>query len=216
MVDLYETGDELYFFGFSRGAYTVRSLAGLIRKCVVLRRERSQLVGEAYRIYRLGLHDGPAEVTGVDGSEAVAFRQANSIADVPIHSIGVWDTVGALGIPLSLRNPIRWVVNRSLQCRDVRLSRIVRHAYQALAIDEKREAFAPAIWQRHTEAPAEQVVEQRWFYGCHSDVGGGNGNTSASDITLRWMLEKAQNASLEIDIVICRHAGLGGPDGADQ
>ena len=199
IVDNYEVGDDLYFFGFSRGADTVRSLAGLIRKCGILRKQESDRVERAYDIYRLPKNPDTVDRDGVDGTIATEFRDAYSVIPARIHFIGVWDTFGSLGIPLGRRNPITYWANRSLQFHDVDLSTRVTHAYQALAIDEKRATFTPAIWRKQPTAPADQAVEQRWFPGCHSDVGGGNAHTGLSDAALRWMIEKAVTAGLALD-----------------
>ena len=182
-------GDRIYFFGFSRGAYTVRSAAGLIRKCGILHRHEGDLLDAAYRLYRK-----PDKTP--DTPEAIKFRADHSIDPVPIRCIAVWDTVGALGIPTNL--PLRFLSRRNHQFHDVRLSSRVAFAFQALAIDERRKVFEPTIWEQSEKAD-DQVFEQAWFPGGHCDVGGGHADSGLSKGALGWMLQKAQVAGLEFD-----------------
>ncbi len=188
VIDSYVIGDELYLFGFSRGAFTVRSLAGLINKCGILSRDARGVIPQAYDLYcsrRPEAH--PRE------HEATLFRRTYSVEDVTrIAFIGVWDTVGALGNPLRLRTISPW--NRF---HDTNLSRYVRHAYHALAIDETRQNFSPTLWnQQSTEFG--QIMEQRWFVGVHSNVGGGYPDVGLSDIALAWLAGKAGEVGLGI------------------
>ncbi len=183
----YEPGDELYFFGFSRGAYTARSLTGLIRNCGVLQSQYLNLVNEAYALYR----DRNA-ITHPDSDLMMAFKTKYSQI-TRIKFIGVWDTVGALGIPLSM-----WS-NKQYQFHDVKLSKDIDYAYHAIALDEKRRLFQPTLWEvaKDTKNPElKQEVEQVWFPGVHSNVGGGYADTGLSDIALLWMIEKAQGTGL--------------------
>ena len=183
----YEPGDEVYLFGFSRGAFTVRSLAGLVRKCGILRKTNGTRFEEAYAFYR-----GPVRPRD---PEATAFR-AKHAHETKVKVLGVWDTVGALGIPGRLRA----LTMRRHRFHDVKLSSSVERAYQALAIDERRRAFEPAIWETDP-ANAGQVVEQTWFPGAHSDVGGGYPACGLSDAAFVWMAERAQRAGLALDPV---------------
>lgn len=190
LISCYEPGDELFFFGFSRGAFTVRSLGGLIRNCGILRREAADRVDHGYALYRSrapGAH--PRE------RESVLFRRSYAVSDiVPIHFIGVWDTVGALGNPLLANG----YLSRRQIFHDTNLSSTVAHAYQALAIDEKRRHFRAALWNRQAHA-TQQVLEQAWFAGVHSNVGGGYANSGLSDIALEWMVGKARDCGLGLD-----------------
>ena len=183
-------GDELYFFGFSRGAFTARSAAGFIRNAGILRREHADRTNDAYALYR---SDNPT--TKPRGIEATLFRQSYSHEAV-VHFIGVWDTVGALGIPLS-GWPLVDLFNRRWQFHDTTLSSTVHAAFQALAIDEQRAPFRPTLWTQSPDAPDTQRLEQVWFAGVHSDVGGGYPEHQLSDITLRWMVERARSCGLE-------------------
>jgi uncharacterized protein (DUF2235 family) len=190
LVDNYEPGDSIFLFGFSRGAYTVRSLGGLIRKCGVLRPERRGLVPSAYGFYReRGADNHP------DSERARRFRAEHAVADrTPILFMGVWDTVGSLGNPL-IRHGF---VGRMLRFHDCKLSSLVRHACQALAIDEHRRHFRPALWEQQAHA-TDQVMEQAWFIGAHSDVGGGYPDGRLSRLALRWIALKAAAQGLALD-----------------
>jgi hypothetical protein len=142
-----------------------------------------------------------------DQPDVVEFRQAHSHANpahkpgekysnvVDVQCIGVWDTVGSLGIPLrSLR---WWPWNRRYRFHDHRLSGNVKHAYHAVAIDERRGTFPATLWDG---VPRKgQVVEQVWFSGVHNEVGGGCRDTGLSDLTLAWMVEKANSCGLAFD-----------------
>jgi uncharacterized protein (DUF2235 family) len=187
----YEAGDEVFLFGFSRGAYTARSLAGMVRKCGILDRKSVGNYLEAIALYRRR-DDGGAEAPA-----ALDFRKRFSITrdlPIPIKLVGVWDTVGSLGIPL---RGVRNLTQARHQFHDVQLSRVVEHAYHALAIDERRGPFAPTLWYKQKDT--EQTVEQVWFAGAHSDVGGGYAEAGLSDIALEWMIAKASGAGLAFD-----------------
>ncbi len=188
----YEPGDQLYLFGFSRGAYTARSLAGLIRNCGILKNNDLSLIREAYRIYR-----ARNPITDPKGEEALAFKQKHAYYEnLRIKFIGVWDTVGALGIPSRW---FQWYNNQKYQFHDTTLSSITEYAYQALAIDEKRSNFMPTLWEKSDKVlrgEVPQLVQQVWFPGVHSNIGGGYPDKGLSDITLNWMVKKAQAAGL--------------------
>lgn len=189
----YKPGDEIYLFGFSRGAYTARSIAGFIRNCGILKPENIHLVDKAYNLYR-----DRNDYTKPDSDLMKSFRDAYCVEDETfIHFIGVWDTVGALGIPL----PWYKIANmQRYKFHDVKLSSQVRHAYHALAIDERRSLFSPTLWEKSNTVknnPShKQVLEQRWFCGVHSNVGGGYVDCKLSNICLQWIIEKAEGAGL--------------------
>lgn len=192
VVENFTPGDELFFFGFSRGAYTVRSVVGFIRNCGILRPEFVDKIGEAYALYR-----NRKDRTRPAAAEARRFREAYSY-ESRIRFIGVWDTVGALGIPLSGFRLIH-LFNRRFQFHDTELSREVDAAFQALAIDEHRRPFRPSVWRKHPLADGQQV-EQMWFSGAHSDVGGGYPEHELADITLAWMAERARSCGLALNL----------------
>ncbi len=190
IIDHYNQGDELYFFGFSRGAFTVRSLAGLIRNSGILRRENKGMVSKAYSLYQFrSKRYHPKEL------EATLFRRSFAVVETTrIKFIGVWDTVGSLG------NPLFWngVVNSRYRFHDTKLSTTIDFAFQALALDEQRSNFRPSLWHQQSGA-ISQVLEQVWFMGVHSDVGGGYPESQLSDVSLCWMLTKAAECKLSFE-----------------
>ncbi|MEO6549041.1 MAG: DUF2235 domain-containing protein [Ferruginibacter sp.] len=192
----YEKDDELYLFGFSRGAYTVRSLAGLIRNCGIMKHQYLHLVDEAYHLYR-----DRTKLTHPDSDLMKAFKKsygASGEEETPIKFMGVWDTVGALGIPLRWFNSL----NKKYEFHDVKLSNQIQYAYHALAVDEKRKLFEPALWELSEDANQvvnAQICEQVWFPGVHSNVGGGYNDSGLSNTTLLWMINKAADIGLEFD-----------------
>lgn len=193
----YDEGDEVYIVGFSRGAYTARSLVGMIRNVGLIKKSRASkaLVMAAYLLYRTR-EDGP------DSVAAQFFRRTNS-REIKIKFVGVWDTVGALGIPLNVLSAAN---QEFYQFHDTRLSGIVEQAYQAVAVDEHRKHYDVCLWEP-IEKPA-QTIEQRWFVGAHSDVGGGYATRQLSDLPLKWMMEKAAGAGL----AMANHAWPGTDD----
>jgi Uncharacterized alpha/beta hydrolase domain (DUF2235) len=192
IVENYEPGDELFFFGFSRGAFTARSTVGLVRNAGILRREHVNLIPDAYALYR-----SRTDTKTPRGREATLFRRSYS-HETDIHFIGVWDTVGALGVPVEGWR-LASLINRRFQFHDTDLSTRVHAAYQALAIDEKRRPFKPAVWSVQADAGADQKVEQVWFSGCHCDIGGGNEDHGLSDIPLLWMVDRAKRHGLHVN-----------------
>ncbi|MDQ3676436.1 MAG: DUF2235 domain-containing protein [Actinomycetota bacterium] len=188
IVENYEPGAELYFFGFSRGAYTARSTVGLVRNVGILRPEHVDRIKDAYRLYRARQDDKKP-----NGVQARSFRRRYSHEEeIEIRFVGVWDTVGSLGIPLDVRVPF---ASKLWGFHDTALSSRVRFAYQALAIDEQRGTFKPTLWkqQEHTRG---QVLEQVWFSGVHSDVGGGYPEAELAEIALLWMVDRARSRDL--------------------
>lgn len=180
VVHNYDPGDQLFFFGFSRGAYTVRSLAGFIRNCGILQRTHAARIPEAYELYR-----GRGATTKPDEGRSRRFRKRYAVADVTdIEFVGVWDTVGALGIPapfLGTLGTTRYLFH------DASPSKIIRHARHAVAIDENRQDFEPTLWEPKPEIDLEQV----WFAGVHTDVGGGYEERGLGDCAGKWLASEA-------------------------
>jgi uncharacterized protein (DUF2235 family) len=205
VVDNYDRGDELFFFGFSRGAYTARSTVGLIRNCGILRREHAGRVGEAYGLYR----DRAIKPRDI---ESQLFRRSFS-HEPRIRFLGVWDTVGSVGIP-SAGLGVAPLVNRRWGFHDTTLSSHVEAAFQALAIDERRKPFEPTLWQLQPDAD-NQEVEQVWFSGDHCDVGGGHGDSRLADIALLWMIDRARSCGLAFREDAYRRPSEGGPPAFD-
>lgn len=178
----YHTGDEVYVFGFSRGAYTARSLTGLIQKCGLLPNRKVFFIPEAFEHYKDRDEDG------------MDFREKHECTHVDIEFLGVFDTVGARGIPLDIADNIN---DEYFGFHDVKLSPNVKNAYHALAIDEQRKPFAPTLWG--SELESDQKMEPRWFAGVHTNIGGGYTNDGLANCALNWMVDKAKECGLEFD-----------------
>ncbi len=185
----YRAGDRIFLFGYSRGAFAVRSLAGVIDRIGLLRHDAAteRNVTLAYRHYR----QNPGTVA------AQAFARAHCHIESPIEMVGVWDTVKALG----LRLPLLWMLtDRHHAFHNHHLGPSIRHGFHALALDETRAVFEPVLW----ECPPgwEGNIEQVWFRGAHGDVGGQLGDFDAarplSNIPLVWMLGRAEACGLDL------------------
>ncbi len=189
LVMNYEPDDKIFLFGFSRGAFTVRSLAGMIIRCGLLKREhylqaslgkRNRMLKQILRAYR-------------SESKEAGERMQNLLALQPIEIefIGVWDTVDAVGLPFDELRGLDWGWRKLFGVRlwgfhDRRLSRKVKYGYQALAIDDERRTFHPNVWK------PREGIEQVWFAGVHSNVGGGYPKDAMSFVPLDWMMGNAE------------------------
>jgi uncharacterized protein (DUF2235 family) len=175
--------DKVFIFGFSRGAYTARSLAGMIYSCGLLEKDKlnEKNIEQAFDVYKKG-----------DKQERTEYKDLN--IKCPIHMLGVWDTVGALGIPVSF---FKKFTNKFLQFHDTKLNKEIKSAYHAIAIDEQRETFKPSLWDMSNKKD-NQTIEQAWFAGVHSDIGGGYPERHHSDIAFKWMLDKAKDQGIMI------------------
>ncbi|MCE1117066.1 MULTISPECIES: DUF2235 domain-containing protein [Pseudomonas] len=186
LASTYEPGDLVHIFGFSRGAYTARSLVGLIRNAGLLKPEHLDLAREAYGLYR-------TRDEGADSDSAQLFR-SNFSRTITIHMLGIWDTVGALGVPLE---SFDWFNKSYYEFHDTELSSIVHNAFHAVAIDEWRKNYQCTLWD--PKSKPNQRVEQVWFSGAHANIGGGYPDSSLSDIALTWMINKAVECGLAVD-----------------
>ena len=190
IVQNYSPGDELFVFGFSRGAYTVRSLCGLINNCGIIKRSEARLIQAAFDVYKK-----PSKAYAPNGNKSIEFRQAHSHPSCEVKFIGVWDTVGALGIPISFLG----LLDDKDEFYDTKIGRNVRVARHALAIDELRRDFEPTIW-----FPKENLdLKQMWFVGAHGDVGGSykpdEDGSLLSDIALDWMMREAEATGIAME-----------------
>jgi len=175
LMDRYQRGDKVFLFGFSRGAYTARALAGMLHKVGLLQKGSVNLIPYASDIYNTRDND----------QIAAGFKETYCQECKP-HFIGVWDTVGSLG----------WVYSKR-KFFNTRLNKDVTHGYQAISIDEKRKKFPISVWEEEKLEPGQNVV-QVWFAGVHSDVGGWYDERDLSDIALIWMLENADLKGLKL------------------
>jgi len=206
-------GTEIYVFGFSRGAYTARSLCGFVRAAGLLEHPSATDVWRAYTDYYATAPNSRARRDGWNAERVRSWvvekvgdavgRIGPDLARLPRHAgvkirfIGVYDTVGALGVPLagaSVNDPI-------VGFHDTTLGDTVENAVQALAVDEKRGPYVPTLWTQaaNTAALAGQNVLQVWFPGVHSDIGGGYGDKGIGNITWDFMMRQAADRGLVID-----------------
>lgn len=182
----YAEGDQVYLFGFSRGAYTVRSLAGMVYCSGLLPHRQITATKAAYDLYR--------DRATPSSKEATEFRETHRSRQIDITLIGCWDTVGSLGIP----KRFGIIPNRKYEFHDVRLNRKIRHALHAVAIDERRRPFDVARMERSDEADTKII--EAWFPGTHGCVGGGTASLQPlSNATLLWMVEQIQQFQLGLE-----------------
>lgn len=190
IVQNYNDGDEIFLFGFSRGSYTVRCLCGLINNVGIIKRPDAALINQAFKHYkRSGAAYAPR------GEKSIHFRQQHSHPSKEVKFVGVWDTVGAMGIPISFLG----LFSDKDEFYDTKIGSNVRYARHAMAIDEHRSDFKPTIW-----TPRENMsMQQVWFSGSHSNIGGSykpdKNGTLTSDIPLAWMVQEAEAIGLSIE-----------------
>lgn len=189
LASRYRPGDRIVLIGYSRGAYAVRSLAGVIDRVGLLKADSATVrnIRTVYRHYQAG---GTSET-------ATDFRRVHCHADSPIETVAVFDTVKALG----LRLPVVWRFNEKKHSfHDHALGPAIRNGFHALALDEKRVAYAPVMWKRN--ASWDGHMQQMWFRGNHGDIGGQIIGAFAArplaNIPLCWMLDKLQAIGLEL------------------
>jgi len=201
LVEHYVEGAQLFIFGFSRGAFTARSLAGFISKCGLLKAGSPLSLKQLYERYRKNTVTSIRALEKTDQGLSLEDRWLKKYSrPVPVWFQGVWDTVGALGVPLPC---VPHVSRHDFDFLETDLRINDTHAYHALAIDEHREAFAPTLWTKTVpatgDAPAERDfphVEQRWFVGAHANVGGGYENDLLAQVPLQWLQQKAKDHGL--------------------
>jgi hypothetical protein len=219
LVRIYDPDDRIFLFGFSRGAFTVRTLAGLIATCGILDVGKlptasalEAAVRETYKVYRRGYRTEVAKwfLGEPDPSMTQQFKDCYSHqCNVSIAFMGVWDTVDAVGLPFHVSDFINLVFYR-FKFPDYSLSKAVERACHALATDDERHSFHPLLW-RESEGDAERI-EQVWFAGAHSNVGGGYPKQGMSLVALEWMVRKAECAGLRVltsdRTLYCEHANV--------
>lgn len=220
LIDQYVAEDQIFIFGFSRGAFAARSLAGLITKCGLLKAGAPLGVKQLYNRYRhadaptvWALIEDPSLIVSTEERWLREYSQA-----IHIKMVGVWDTVGALGLPFG---NMPGISRTSFTWLHTGLRVPIENAYHAVAVDEHRRDFEPTLWTvRRPKDPGASVaaprklssVEQRWFIGAHDNVGGGCASDVLAQIPLRWMMKKAGQLGLTFksDVEVDRDAA-GGP-----
>ena len=181
----YTPGDDIYLFGFSRGAFTARSLSGFLHHIGILPKHRLHKFPEAYAAYRIR---SAVEMAIVRRVFAQSERDEEN-PSIPVRFLGVWDTVGHLGT-------IPFLTEADVSFHDTELSPNVTAAYHALAVHELRGDFPATLW---TKKHSGQTVQQVWFPGAHTDVGGGYFESGLGDLALQWMIDRATDTGLEFD-----------------
>ncbi|GAB7350623.1 hypothetical protein MBLNU459_g1188t1 [Dothideomycetes sp. NU459] len=211
----YEEGDEIFFLGFSRGAYTARAMAGLIGEVGLLTRKGIPYLAEIFRDvqhqhdpdYRpkhvdLPFKDKPSANEPLYRHELA--RRGMTRLGVPIKAIGVWETVGSLGTPRVgwlERIGVQSSASKRMGFYDTTLSNCIENAFQALALDERRFSFSPAVWEKMPSNTTR--LRQVWFPGVHSNVGGGYDDQELANITLAWMMSHMREfLDMDLDYVL--------------
>ncbi|PHZ84718.1 DUF2235 domain-containing protein [Paremcibacter congregatus] len=175
LMDRYEAGDNVFIFGFSRGAYTARVLAGMLHKCGLLQKGSKNLIPY---VMKMNFEEKPEHL--VEG-----FKRDFCHTCKP-HFVGVWDTVASIG-----------TLHPTRHFKDDVLNHDVANGYHAISIDEKRKKFPISLWDE-SQKSNQQNTQQVWFAGVHSDIGGWYNERGLSDITLKWMLSNAEKCGLRL------------------
>ncbi|HXC52966.1 MAG TPA: DUF2235 domain-containing protein [Candidatus Limnocylindrales bacterium] len=199
LCQVYHHGDHLFLFGFSRGAFAVRSLAGFVAEVGLLLKDHATDANiiEAFRLYEDGNN-------ALAGSSLRAYlrklefpTQLREDQQIRIHFLGVWDTVASIGIPTRSR----WLTAKWTERYQVAVPPNIFHARHALALHEMRASFRPLPWRRHSVVDDQHSLKQVWFTGGHGDVGGGyydKSLPSLADRALRWMAMEAMQHGLRL------------------
>lgn len=209
LVETYESGDRIYLFGFSRGAYTIRVLAGFLHLIGLLERPQMNLCSYALTAYKQAAEKNDFEI-------AWRFERVADTRRVPIRFMGVWDTVSSVIVP----RPDRLYIPSLQELPYTKTNSYVEVFRQAIAIDERRRMFRINRWtepQDYKPNPFDagggkpQDVKQVWFAGVHADIGGGYLETESgpAKYPLQWMIDEAVAHRLAINKVMYNHLVLG-------
>ncbi|MBF2028845.1 MAG: DUF2235 domain-containing protein [Oscillatoriales cyanobacterium C42_A2020_001] len=204
----YDPGDEIYLFGFSRGAYTARSLAGMIYCSGLLARQYIEKVPQAYNLYREPTKDAASKEAKKIRTKNFRFQYGVRYQEsdqIPITLLGCWDTVGSLGIPNLLPFlPLTDLINAKYRFHDTELNRMIQNAIHAVAIDERRKVFDVTPMEHSSKNP-NQKLQQVWFPGGHGCVGGGTEqHCKLSDAALQWMMDEIARFGLKLEFDVHR------------
>ncbi len=216
----YAPGDQIYLFGFSRGAYCARSLCGLIRRAGIVERQNAAAIPKARKLYRDPSPDAAADkpkalefrarysshITTVP--DELAWRRARAVGENPdptplrLAYLGVWDTVGSLGVPQGLIASVARAlgIGNGHLFHDTHLSPLLDSARHAVALDERRRDFEPTLWSlEETRQANRSAYQQKWFPGVHGAVGGGSPDKKLAYCALHWIVKGAREAGLNVD-----------------
>jgi Uncharacterized alpha/beta hydrolase domain (DUF2235) len=190
----WRVGDDIYLYGFSRGAFTVRSVGGLVTQFGILRPEMDVMVPTLLNLYFLSpkARKQNFDLIKTQISQLFAGAEARQAA---VHFVGVWDTVASVGAPVPF-------LKKEITAAPTIVGKRFTHVRQALALDEHRTTFKPRLYdiEEKSKYRAEQSIEQVWFSGSHCDVGGGyeNGQAGLSQQTLLWMMQQSAQCGLRL------------------
>lgn len=206
LLEHYDPGDDVFIFGFSRGAFTARSLTGVTARCGLLKPDAPMGFAQLYDRYQKGdtvrpiyqlRYDHKHGADNFSREEKILLQYTYEDDRDLIKMVGVWDTVGSLGVPLG---SIPGISRRTLRFHDTHLSRVVQNSFQALALDEERKPYWAMLWTNfvpdkpqptEAERADDRMIEQRWFSGAHCNVGGGYRNDLMPQRPLAWIQQKA-------------------------
>lgn len=214
IAKVYQPGDEIYLFGFSRGAFTARSVAGMIRKCGIVADTSTRSINGAFELYsKRGRHNKPDADHIIRARAKMSPNFATSEVErrtpgrsgahlVKIAYVGVWDTVGARGIPVVALGPVAMMWNAQYRFHDMKLSKLVASARHALALDERRRLYKPAIWDNLNtlnggDTGDGRPFQQMWFIGNHGILGGSRGDRKLAAFSLDWIFQGAKGLKLK-------------------
>jgi uncharacterized protein (DUF2235 family) len=211
LIEHYNPGDEIFVFGFSRGAFTARSLTGVIARCGLLKPDAPMSFAQLYERYQKGdqvrpiyqlIYDRRGGKTDFSIEEQILLKYTYYGHDL-IKMVGVWDTVGSLGVPLG---NIPGFSRKTMGFHNTHLSKVVKNSFQALALDEQRKPYWAVLWTNFVPEAAgaaetdfrqdDRTIEQRWFSGAHCNVGGGYRDDLMPQRPLAWIQEKARDCGL--------------------
>lgn len=225
LAERYKPGDEIFLFGFSRGAYTARSLAGLIRKAGFPDHVTPQSLDDAFDLYkRSGPENAPDKDHIMRARRALSPHFATSAKEqdwrgddtprINIAYLGVWDTVGAMGVPGAYVGGLARILNYRHAFHDTNLSSEIGSARHAVSLDEQRRHFPPTLWANLDSLAREKgetgsgiredrPYQEMWFVGDHGAVGGSGANCrEISAVALEWIAKGARLAGMTFDSAI--------------
>jgi len=182
LMRYHEAGDRIYLIGFSRGAFTVRKLADIVATIGIPREGCQNLIPYVIELYN-DYKRGKIDASIINGFQETYCKKTE------IECVAVFDTVASLG----------WLLGRRF--KNSQLHQNVKAAIHAVAIDEQRAKFPPALWQHpnNSDSGSGQIIKQVWFAGVHADVGGWYNQQGLSDNALKWLLAEAQQHGLMMD-----------------